>query len=43
MWQNILELNEQRECVHGSVEALCNAIRRGVDLRIGTAFRVPPL
>jgi len=39
VWQNVLELNEQRESVHGSPEALCDAIRRGADLRVGTAFR----
>lgn len=38
-WQNVLELNERRECVSGSSDALCDAIRRGADLRIGTAFR----
>jgi hypothetical protein len=39
MWKNVLELNEQRQPVHGSAEALCTAIGRGADLRIGTAFR----
>jgi len=39
MWKNVLELNEQREPVHGSALALCDAIRKGADLRIGTAFR----
>lgn len=38
-WQVALELNEDRECVRGSAEALCDAVRRGADLRIGTAFR----
>ena len=38
-WENTLELNDQRECISGSSDALCDAIRRGADLRIGTAFR----
>src|SRR5262245_6004460 len=39
MWKKVLELNEQRQPVEGSVEELRTAIRRGADLRIGTAFR----
>jgi hypothetical protein len=39
MWTKVLELNEHRKPVHGSTLALCDAIRRGADLRIGTAFR----
>ncbi len=39
MWKKVLELNEQRQPVEGSVHELCAAIGRGADLRIGTAFR----
>lgn len=38
-WQNVLELDEHRQCIHGSTDALCQAIGRGADLRVGTAFR----
>ncbi len=38
-WSQALKLNENREVVAGSADALCDAIRRGADLRIGTAFR----
>jgi hypothetical protein len=38
-WQSVLELNERREIVAGSETALCDAIRRGADLRIYTEFR----
>ena len=38
-WQGVLGLNERRECVEGSAEALCAAIRNGADLRIYTEFR----
>lgn len=38
-WQCVLELDEQRRIVSGSAEALCAAIGRGADLRIGTCFR----
>lgn len=38
-WQNVLELNETRQCAGGSDVDLCDAIRNGADLRIGTAFR----
>ncbi len=38
-WKRVLELDERRAPVHGSFVALCDAIRRGADLRIGTAFR----
>ncbi len=39
MWNLALELNEQRQPVRGSATELVDAIRRGADLRIGTAFR----
>ena len=38
-WMQALKLNENREVVSGSADALCDAIRNGADLRIGTAFR----
>ena len=38
-WTCELELNESREPIAGSSEALCAAIRRGADLRVGTVFR----
>ena len=38
-WKNVWELDERRDPVQGSAEALCDAIGRGADLRIGTAFR----
>jgi len=37
-WTCALELNEKCECVSGSPDALADAIRRGADLRICTAF-----
>ena len=37
-WTPVLELDGQRAVVAGSSEALCNAIRRGADLRIRTDF-----
>lgn len=39
IWQPVLELDSQRRTVSGSALTLTNAIRRGADLRIGTAFR----
>ena len=38
-WITALELDEQRRVARGDSTALCDAIRRGADLRIGTAFR----
>lgn len=38
-WRCVLELNSRRELVARSEDALADAIRRGADLRIGTAFR----
>ena len=38
-WVPALELDDQRRIAAGSREALRDAIRRGADLRIGTAFR----
>ena len=38
MWTNTLELNRERAVVAGSEQALCDAIRRGADLRVGTGF-----
>ena len=38
-WTCELELDEARETVAGSGDALCAAIGRGADLRVGTAFR----
>ena len=37
-WQCALELNPRREVVAGSAAALCDAVRRGADLRIATDF-----
>jgi len=37
--RNVLTLNADRSVRSGSTEALADAIRRGADLRIGTAFR----
>jgi len=37
-WQCILALNSAHETVAGNPTALCDAIRRGADLRIGTDF-----
>lgn len=39
MWSLALELNEQRQVTRGDTTRLCDAIRRGADLRVGTAFR----
>lgn len=39
IWQSVLELDSQRRTVRGNASTLADAIRRGVDLRIGTAFR----
>ena len=38
-WTCVLELDEKRAPASGSRTALCDAIRAGADLRIGTAFR----
>lgn len=38
-WKKVLELDQQRQRVEGKPESLVDAIRRGADLRIGTAFR----
>ncbi|MBI4531454.1 MAG: hypothetical protein HY709_08005 [Candidatus Latescibacteria bacterium] len=38
-WICILELDESRSVSAGSEIALCDAVRRGADLRIGTVFR----
>lgn len=38
-WTTPLELNERREPISGSPEALREAIRRGADLRVYTEFR----
>lgn len=38
-WQCFLILDEYKTLVSGSEAALCAAIRRGSDLRIGTEFR----
>ncbi|MHB9106564.1 MAG: hypothetical protein ACYDCO_05850 [Armatimonadota bacterium] len=37
-WTNVLTLNSAREVVSGSPQALCDAVRRGADLRIATNF-----
>jgi len=37
-WTEVLTLNPAREIVSGSPEALCDAVRRGADLRIATDF-----
>lgn len=39
IWTCALELNEARDPVAGSADALLAAIRNGADLRIGTTFR----
>lgn len=39
IWKTVLELDARRQPASGSAAALCDAIRRGADLRIGTAFR----
>lgn len=39
VWKNVLQLDESRQPVSGSTDDLCQAIRNGADLRIGTAFR----
>jgi len=38
-WSRVLELDSQRKIVEGNADALRSAIRRGADLRVGTAFR----
>lgn len=38
-WQSVLTLDAQRRPTGGSERALADAIRRGADLRIATAFR----
>jgi hypothetical protein len=38
-WQCVLTLDALRRPVAGSADALCDAIRRGADLRIATEFR----
>ena len=38
-WRSVLSLNQRRDCVEGSAEALCAAIRNGADLRVYTEFR----
>lgn len=38
-WSCVLELDSRRETKGGDVEALCDAVRGGADLRVGTAFR----
>jgi hypothetical protein len=37
-WTSALELNDRRETIAGSQATLCDAIRRGADLRIRTDF-----
>ena len=39
LWRCALELAQDRTTVGGSEAALCNAVRRGADLRVGTGFR----
>ncbi len=38
-WSCVLKLDENRQRIAGSAEALGDAVRGGADLRIGTAFR----
>ena len=38
IWSSVLELDRERVIVAGSEQALCDAIRRGADLRIYTEF-----
>lgn len=38
-WSCALQLSPSRDTVEGSAESLCEAIRRGADLRVGTAFK----
>ncbi len=38
-WTSVLELDRNRKLINGSKTALCDAIRRGADLRIYTEFR----
>ncbi len=38
-WTCVLELDESRQIVAGSEAALCDAVRQGADLRVGTDFR----
>ena len=37
-WKSVLELDARRSLISGSDDALCDAIRRGADLRILTEF-----
>jgi hypothetical protein len=37
-WKNLLELDAQRNLISGDESTLCDAIRRGADLRIYTEF-----
>lgn len=39
MWTCVLELDRNRQIVAGSEAALCDAVRQGADLRVGTDFR----
>jgi hypothetical protein len=39
LWSSVLVLDQDRNLVSGSETALCDAIRRGADLRVGTGFR----
>ncbi len=38
-WSCVLKLDEHRRTTFGGTAALCDAVRAGADLRIGTAFR----
>jgi hypothetical protein len=38
-WREALVLNQQRQVVSGSTQALADAVRRGADLRVYTEFR----
>ena len=42
LWTKVLELDHEREPVHGSAAALCSAIRKGADLRIAKGQNSPP-
>lgn len=39
LWSCVLELDEKRKAVKGSEALLCDAVRRGADLRIYTEFK----
>ncbi|MCX6993916.1 MAG: hypothetical protein NT011_12350 [Kiritimatiellaeota bacterium] len=39
VWNSVLELDQHRKITSGSEQALCDAIRRGAELRIYTEFR----